>query len=76
MTDSKANFLFVRHPSIGGKELYLALRERGVLVRHFDAARISDYNRVTVGSEEQMEILIEKIKEIIGFSRRTAVKKG
>ncbi len=75
ITDSQANFLFVRHPSIGGKELYLALRERGVLVRHFDVPRISDYNRVTVGSEEQMEIFIEKIKEIIGFSR-PAAKKG
>ena len=65
MTDSKANFLFVKHPDIGGRDLYLALKERGVLVRHFDKERIVDYNRVTVGSEEQMNVLVTKIWEIL-----------
>ena len=65
MTDSKANFLFAKHPDISGAELYSALRERGVLVRHFEKPRIAPYNRITVGSREQMEILIQSIQAIL-----------
>ncbi len=65
MTNSSTNFLFVRHPLIGGKELYLKLKEKGILVRHFDAELISDYNRVTVGSEEQMKEFVLTVKSIL-----------
>ena len=65
MTDSKANFLFARHEKIGGAELYAALREKGVLVRHFGAERIKDYNRITVGSMAEMQTLVKLIKEIL-----------
>lgn len=65
MTDSAANFLFVRHEKISGEALYLALREKGVLVRHFSGARIKEYNRITVGSMEQMQTLVRVIKEIL-----------
>lgn len=65
MTPSRANFLFARHGAIGGRELYLALRERGILVRHFDAPRIFDYNRITVGSPEEMESLLLAISDIL-----------
>ena len=65
MTDSLANFLFVRHRDLDGEQLYLALKEKGVLIRHFNSDRISDYNRITVGSIEQMQILVDKIKEIL-----------
>ena len=65
MTDSKANFLFAKHPSLDGKTLYQKLKARGVLVRHFDKARISDYVRITVGALEEMKILISKIGEIL-----------
>ncbi len=64
-TDSKSNFLFVRHPRIPGGELYAKLRERGILVRHFSKPSIADYNRITVGSPEQMEALLEAVREIL-----------
>lgn len=64
-THSMANFIFAKNENIDGKELYLSLKEKGVLVRHFDAPRISDYNRITIGSREEMQTLIDKIKEIL-----------
>lgn len=65
VTDSKANFIFAAHSGISGKELYLKLKERGILVRHFDTCGIEDYNRITVGTSEQMKALIEEIKKIM-----------
>ena len=62
--NSKANFIFARHCRTNGKDLYLALKDRGILVRHFDAPRISNYVRITVGSEEEMQTLIYTIKNI------------
>ena len=61
---SSANFLFVRSDRIGGEELYLALKERGVLVRHFSDPKISDWNRVTIGTKVQMDIFLQKVEEI------------
>ncbi len=65
MTESTANFLFAKHPGVDGKELYLRLKDRGILIRHFDKARICQYNRITVGTPEQMNALIGAIKEIL-----------
>ncbi len=62
---SKTNFLFAKHPAIGGYELYRALYDRGVLVRHFNTPKLKDYNRITVGSPEQMEELLRNLKEIL-----------
>ena len=64
-TDSLANFIFARHPNISGERVYTLLREKGVLVRHFTLDRIKDYNRITVGSLEQMKILIKSLEEIL-----------
>ena len=65
LTDSKANFIFAKHNAIDGGELYKKLRERGILVRHFTKPRIEQYNRITVGSREQMEDLLTAISEIL-----------
>lgn len=66
VTDSKANFLFAKSDKIGGKELYLSLKERGILIRHFENERIKDFNRITVGSREEMEIFLKNVGEIMG----------
>ncbi len=63
---SKANFIFAKSQKISGKELYLKLKEKGVLIRHFDKDRISDFIRITIGSLEEMQIFISKIKDILG----------
>ena len=64
-TESVTNFLFVRHPAIGGADYCRALRERGILVRHFDVPRIADYNRITVGSDAQMDALLDATRHIL-----------
>jgi histidinol-phosphate aminotransferase len=62
---SKANFLFAKHPKVDGQTLYLELKKRGVLVRHFEKSRIRDYNRITIGTLEQMNTLVLAAAEII-----------
>lgn len=64
-TDSKTNFVFAKHPAIDGGRLYLALKERGILVRHFDRDKISQYNRITVGTRAEADALLDAIKEIL-----------
>ena len=62
---SCANFLFARKKGVDGGMLYRELKARGVLVRHFDAPRIADFLRITVGTPEQMEALFEAIQAIL-----------
>ena len=65
LTDSKANFLFCKHPDIGGFELYSKLKEKGILIRQWDKPRISDYVRITIGTKTQMDALLTAVEEII-----------
>jgi len=63
---SAANFVFARHPKHDGKTLAAQLRMRAIIVRHFDAPRISDYLRITVGSDEQIQRLLAALEELVG----------
>ena len=63
---SLANFIFVKIPSIDGAELNAELRRRGILVRHFKTERIKDYNRISIGTPEEMSTLVCEIEKIIG----------
>lgn len=63
--DSKANFVFAKSPAVSGLRLYQQLKAKGILVRHFETVRLRDYNRITIGSMEQMKILITAIGEIL-----------
>lgn len=65
LNDSKTNFVFAKHNLISGEDVYLKLKENGILVRHFGDDKIKDYNRITIGSYEQMKVLIKTLKEIL-----------
>jgi histidinol-phosphate aminotransferase len=65
---SSANFVFARHPGHTGQALAAALRERAVLVRHFSGPRVSDYLRITIGSEAELARLTEALAEILSAS--------
>ena len=62
---SAANFLFVRHPQYAGAALALALREAGVLVRHFDKPRIDEFLRITVGDEADNTRFVTAIETVL-----------
>ena len=66
---SMTNFVFAKHPKFPGRDIYLALREKGILVRHFDKPRLRDYNRITIGSREQMKVFIKAMTEILEESQ-------
>lgn len=65
LTDSKANFLFARNARIGGEQLYLKLKGKNILVRHWNLPRISDYVRITIGTRAQMDALFTAVEEIL-----------
>lgn len=62
---SQTNFLFARHPSIPGGELYKRVKEHGYLIRHFNTPGIEEFVRITIGTAEQMGGLKKIIEEII-----------
>ncbi len=62
---SCANFVFAKSDEISGGELYAALKAKGILVRHFTSPKICGYNRITIGTPEQMEVFLAKVKEVL-----------
>lgn len=65
VADSRANFLFIRHPEKSGKALFDALRARGILVRRWDMPRIAEYLRISIGTEEEMAVLRDTLAELV-----------
>jgi len=61
---SKANFVFARKEGVPGKEIYLKLKGRGILVRHFDGEKARDFVRITIGTQEDMERFLRELKSI------------
>ncbi len=62
---SCANFIFAKSDKISGQTLYEKLKDKGVLVRHFNTSAICEYNRITIGTDEEMKTFIEKVKECL-----------
>ena len=62
--DSSTNFLFAASSRMEGGALYRALKQEGILVRHFDAPRISNYLRITIGTQQEMETLIAALEKL------------
>lgn len=62
---SKANFVFASSDRIEGEALYRKLKARGILIRHFNKPEIQNYNRITIGTKEQMQSLVCAIKDIL-----------
>ncbi len=63
--DSCTNFIFARHESIPAQEILAKLREKKIYVRHFKSERISEYLRISIGTDEEMMQLMEALKEIV-----------
>ena len=63
--DSKTNFIFVKHERKAAKEIFSYLRSKNIFVRYFALPRIDNYLRITVGTEEEMELLFKALKEFI-----------
>ncbi len=62
---SDTNFLFAKTARVDGGALYETLKARGILVRHFTNPKICQYNRITIGTKQQMETLINTLKEVL-----------
>lgn len=60
--DSKSNFLFVTHDTFSMEELFRELKEQDIYVRHFDSERIRNYLRISIGTDEEMDVLLSFLK--------------
>lgn len=72
--DSKANFIFASHKEIPAKTIFRELRKRGIYVRYWEKPRIDNSLRITVGTDEQMDVLIKNLKEIIETEKEQSKK--
>lgn len=63
--DSKANFIFATHERIPAQQIFQALREADIYVRHWNKPRISEFLRITIGTDEQMDRLLSFLKDYV-----------
>lgn len=64
--DSMTNFIFATHSSVNANEIFTKLREKKIFVRHFNSPRIDNYLRISIGTQEEMEKLIDELSIIVG----------
>lgn len=64
--DSMTNFIFATHRSVNANEIFTKLREKKIFVRHFNSPRIDNYLRISIGTQEEMEKLIDELSIIVG----------
>lgn len=63
--DSKANFIFAVHESVAAKEIFEAAKKNKIYVRYFDKPRINNYLRITIGTKQEMEVLLDFLKKYV-----------
>lgn len=63
--ESYGNFIFASHPKVGAEEIFEKLKERDIYVRHWNKARIDNYLRITIGTDEEMDALFAALREIV-----------
>lgn len=62
---SKANFIFISHPQVPAQDIFLKLRQRGILVRYFNKSRINNYLRVSIGTDAEMDAFLQAVDQIL-----------
>lgn len=72
--DSRANFIFVTHPKHDVKKLFEALKSKGIYVRYWGSKRIEQYMRITVGTKEEMDVLLGFLEEYLTFAKEAVNK--
>ena len=63
--DSQSNFLFVTHPDVHAQKLFEALKEEHIYVRYFNKPRIDNYLRITIGTDEEMDVLLDVLRSYL-----------
>ena len=63
--DSRANFVFVSHKTAAARDIFAAAKKRGIYVRYFDKPRIDNYLRITIGTREEMQALLDFLAEYL-----------
>ena len=63
--DSKTNFIFAKHETVHANEIFTKLREKHIYVRHFNAEKIDNYLRISIGTQEEMEYFISEVEKLV-----------
>ncbi len=63
--DSKTNFIFAKHSTVPAEYIFTELKKRDIYVRYWNKPRINNHLRITVGTDEECDILVRNLKEIL-----------